>query len=84
MELRGIVYLVGDSLEADTRKTLARRRGRRSGYGAIFGAVSEPAAPGTVVKVLAAIAMPLNEVLTAARQAIRGELWNHPLPDLRR
>jgi urease accessory protein len=82
----GSLYLVGDSLDENTRSSLANRAGDviARAHGAILGGVSEPAAPGLVVKLLARSATELNEALTGVWQTIRGGLWNLPLPDLRR
>ena len=82
----GSLYLVGDSLNDDTRALLADRTGEVIACfrHTIFGGVSEPAAPGLAVKLLARSATELNEAVTAVWRTIRGGLWNLPVPDLRR
>ena len=82
----GSLYLVGESLDEEACKRLGDvvtellARARSS----ILGGVSEPAAPGLVVKLLARTAIELNDTSRVIWQAIRDRLWNLPLPDLRR
>ena len=82
----GSLYLVGDSLDDDTRVLLADRTSEVIAryHHAILGGVSEPEAPGLAVKLLARSATELNEAVTEVWQTIRKGLWNLPLPALRR
>jgi len=50
----------------------------------ILGGVSAPAAPGLVVKFVARSAPDLTVTMEAIWAAIRKELWNLPIPNLRR
>lgn len=80
------LYLVGDGVdvgkwkqvEAEVVEILDARPG------AVLGGVSEPAAPGLAVKLVAKSAPDLNETLNDLWQAIRLTLWNLPKLDLRR
>jgi urease accessory protein len=80
------LYLIGDGVEAGRWKQvespLAEILDAR--HGAVLGGVSEPAAPGLAVKLVAKSAPDLNETLDELWQAIRLTLWNLSRPALRR
>ena len=52
--------------------------------GLVLGAVSTPAAPGLVVKLVAKSAPDLTVTLEAIWTAVRENLWSLPIPNLRR
>ena len=80
------LFVLGDAVDADIWKhldeTLATIMEQRSGL--VLGAVSTPAAPGLVVKLVARSAPDLTVTLEAIWAAVRKELWNLPAPNLRR
>ncbi|MCP9460456.1 MAG: urease accessory protein UreD [Nitrospira sp.] len=82
----GSLYLIGDGVEAGRWKQVEDRLAdildRR--VGTVLGGVSQPAAPGLAVKLLARSAPELNGTLDELWQAIRLSLWNLPRPSLRR
>ena len=82
----GSLYLIGDGVDAGRWKQvdalLAEILDARPG--AVLGGVSEPAAPGLAVKLVAKSAPDLSETLDELWQAIRSTLWNLPKPALRR
>jgi urease accessory protein len=82
----GSLYLIGDGVDAGRWKRLepqlAEILDARSG--SVLGGVSEPAAPGLAVKLVAKSAPDLNKILDELWQAIRLTLWNLPRPALRR
>jgi urease accessory protein len=82
----GSLYLIGDGLDAERWKQIEARLAEilDARPGAVLGGVSEPAAPGLAVKLVAKSAPDLNETLNDLWQVIRSILWNLPRPALRR
>jgi urease accessory protein len=80
------LYVLGDGLSAGVRKELdAQLAGLcEREPGLLLGGLSEPAAPGIVVKVVARSAPVLTGFFQAAWAQIRRCLWDQPIPDLRR
>jgi len=80
------LFVIGDAVDADVWKgleaTIAAILDERPGL--VLGAVSSPAAPGLVVKLVARSAPDLTETLAAIWAAVRKGLWNLPAPNLRR
>jgi urease accessory protein len=80
------VFVIGDAVEPDVWKrldvVLAAILERRPGL--VLGGVSTPAASGLVVKFVARSAPDLTETLEAIWSAVRKDLWNLPVPNLRR
>ena len=80
------LFVIGDEVGADVWKrldvVLAAILEQRPGL--VLGAVSSPAAPGLVVKLVARSAPDLTETLASLWAAVREELWNIPVPNLRR
>jgi urease accessory protein len=80
------LFIIGDAVAADVWK------GLESAIAAILdehpnlvlGGVSTPAAPGLVVKLVARSAPDLTATLAAMWAAVRKDLWNLPVPNLRR
>ncbi|THJ25528.1 MAG: urease accessory protein UreD [Nitrospira sp. CG24E] len=79
-------FVIGDAVGAEVWKhldeVLAAIMEQRSGP--VLGGVSTLAAPGLVVKLVARSAPDLTEMLEAIWGAVRANLWNLPLPNLRR
>jgi len=82
----GSLYLIGDGVDAERWKHLEARLAAilDARPGVVLGGVSEPAAPGLAVKLVAKSAPDLTDTLDELWQAIRLVLWNLPKPDLRR
>jgi len=82
----GSLYLIGEGVDAgkwtQVEAKVAEILDARPG--AVLGGVSEPAAPGLAVKLVAKSAPDLNETLDDLWQAVRSLLWNLPKPALRR
>ena len=80
------LFVIGDAVKADVWKrldvVLAAILEQRPGL--VLGAVSTPAAPGLAVKFVARSAPDLTETLGALWAAVRKELWDLPVPNLRR
>jgi urease accessory protein len=80
------LFVIGDAVAPDVWKrldaALAAILEQRPGL--VLGAVSTPAAPGLVVKLVARSAPDLTEMLEALWAAVREGLWNLPVPNLRR
>ena len=80
------LFVIGDAVDADVWKRLdlilAAILEQRPGL--VLGAVSTPAAPGLVVKLVARSAPDLTETLEALWAAVRKDLWDLPVPNLRR
>ena len=80
------LFVIGDAVNADVWKrldvVLVAILEQRPGL--VLGAVSNPAAPGLAVKFVARSAPDLTETLDAIWAAVRKELWNLPVPNLRR
>jgi urease accessory protein len=82
----GALFLIGDGInggkwkqiEANIEEILDARPG------AVLGGVSEPAAPGLAVKLVAKSAPDMSEMLDDLWQVIRLALWSLPKPALRR
>jgi urease accessory protein len=80
------LFVLGDALSVDGRKRLETRLFElcERQPDALLGGVSEPAAPGLAVKVVARSAPALTVFLDAAWAAIRQYLWDLSAPPLRR
>jgi urease accessory protein len=80
------LFVIGDAVKADVWKRLdvilAAILEQRPGL--VLGAVSTPATSGLAVKLVARSAPDLTETLEALWAAVREELWNLPVPNLRR
>ena len=80
------LFVIGDAVDADVWKrldvVLAAILEQRPGL--VLGAVSTPAVPGLVVKLVARSAPDLTVTLEALWAAVRKELWDLPVPNLRR
>ena len=80
------VFVIGDAVDVEVWKrldvVLASILDRRPGL--VLGGVSTPATPGLVVKIVAGSAPDLTVTLEAIWVAIRKELWDLPVPNLRR
>jgi urease accessory protein len=80
------LFVIGDAVKADVWKrldvVLAVILEQRPGL--VLGAVSTPATSGLAVKLVARSAPDLTEMLEALWAAVRKELWNLPVPNLRR
>jgi urease accessory protein len=80
------VFVIGDAVDADVWKRLdiglAAILEQRPGL--VLGGVSTPAAPGLVVKLVARSAPDLTVTLEAIWAAVRKELWDLPVANLRR
>jgi len=80
------LFVIGDAVEADIWKRLdvelAAILEQRPGL--VLGAVSTTAAPGLAVKFVARSAPDLTETLAAIWAAVRKDLWNLSVPNLRR
>ncbi len=82
----GSLYLIGDRVDAERWKQVEGRLAAilDARPGLVLGGLSEPAAPGLAVKLVAKSAPDLNETLDELWQAIRLTLWNLPKAALRR
>jgi urease accessory protein len=80
------VFIIGDAVDVDVWKrldiVLASILDRRPGL--VLGGVSTPATPGLVVKIVAGSAPDLTVTLEAIWAAVRKELWDLPVTNLRR
>ena len=80
------LFVIGDAVGADVWKGLeaaiAAILEQRPGL--VLGAVSTPAAPGLVVKLVARSAPDLTVTWEAIWAAVREDLWDLPAPNLRR
>lgn len=80
------LFVIGDAVGSDVWKrldaALAAILEQRPCL--VLGAVSTPAAPGLVVKLVARSAPDLTETLEAIWAAVRENLWSLPVPHLRR
>ena len=79
-------FIIGDAVDADVWKHLEGVLAAilEQWPGLVLGAVSTPAAPGLVVKLVARSAPDLTAMLEALWVAVREGLWNLPAPNLRR
>lgn len=80
------LFVIGDAIDAETwtRLDLVLAAILEQHPGLVLGGVSTPAAPGVVVKLVARSTPDLTETLEAMWAAIRKELWDFPVPNLRR
>ncbi|MEO5864827.1 MAG: urease accessory protein UreD [Nitrospiraceae bacterium] len=80
------LFVIGDAIDAETwtRLDLVLAAILEQRPGLVLGGVSTPAAPGVVVKLVARSTPDLTETLEAMWAAIRKELWDFPVPNLRR
>ena len=80
------LFVIGDavSVEVWTRLDAILAAILEQRPGLVLGAVSTPAAPGLVVKFVARSAPDLTVTLEAIWAAVRKELWDLPVPSLRR
>jgi urease accessory protein len=80
------LFIIGDAVDAEIWKRLdlviATILEQRPGL--VLGGVSTPAAPGLVVKLVARSAPDLTVTLEALWAAVRKELWDLPVANLRR
>ena len=82
----GSLFIIGDAMGAGVRDSLETVLADilEKRHGAILGAVSQPAAPGLVVKLLARSAPLLADISTELWGATRRTLWNLPPVNLRK
>jgi len=80
------LFVIGDAIDAETwtRLDLILAAILEQRPALVLGGVSTPAAPGVVVKLVARSTPDLTETLEAMWAAIRKELWDFPVPNLRR
>jgi urease accessory protein len=80
------LFVIGDAIDAEIWKrldiVLAAILEQRPGL--VLGGVSSPAVPGLVVKLVARSAPDLTVTLEAIWAAVRKELWDLPIANLRR
>ena len=80
------LFVIGDAVAPDVWKrldeALAAILEQRPGL--VLGGVSTPAAPGLAVKFVARSAPDIIEMQEAIWAAVRKELWDLPVPDLRK
>lgn len=80
------LFIIGDAVGADVWKRLDTMLAviLEERPGSVLGAVSTPAAPGLAVKLVARSAPDLTVTLESLWGAVRKELWDLPVPNLRR
>lgn len=80
------LFVIGDAVVAEVWKGLEASIATILDElpGLVLGAVSTPAAPGLVVKLVAKSAPDLTVTLEAIWTAVRENLWSLPIPNLRR
>jgi len=80
------LFVIGDAVDAELWKGLEAAIATilDEHPGLVLGAVSTPAAPGLAVKLVARSAPDLTVTLEALWAAVRKDLWNLPVPNLRR
>jgi urease accessory protein len=80
------LFVIGDAVGADVwkRLDLALAAILEQRPGLVLGGVSTPVAPGLVVKLVAKSAPDLTDTFEALWAAVRKELWDFPVPNLRR
>ena len=80
------LFVIGDAVNAEVWKSLEAAIAAilDEHPGLVLGAVSTPAAPGLAVKLVARSAPDLTVTLEAIWAAVRKDLWNLPVPNLRR
>ena len=82
----GTLFVLGDGFSGDVRDELEAKLGEicEGEPGHLLGGLSQPAAPGLIVKVVARSAPALTAFVSAAWEQIRGCLWKLPIPNVRR
>ena len=80
------LFVIGDAVGADVWKRLAAALADilEQRPGLVLGGVSTPAVPGVVVKLVAKSAPDLTDTFEALWAAVRDNLWNLPVPNLRK
>jgi len=80
------LFVIGDAVDADVwyRLDIVLATILEQRPGLVLGAVSTPAAPGLVVKLVARSSPDLTETVEALWAAVRKELWDLPATNLRR
>ena len=80
------LFVIGDAVGADVwkRLDLALAAILEQRPGLVLGGVSTPAVPGLVVKLVAKSAPDLTDMFEALWAAVRKELWDLPVPNLRK
>jgi len=80
------LFIIGDAVGADVWKRLDIMLAviLEERPGSVLGAVSTPAAPGLAVKLVARSAPDLTVTLESLWGAVRKELWDLPVPNLRK
>ncbi len=80
------LYLVSDAVSSEVWKRLEEQLAAilEERPGSVLGGLSQPAAPGLAVKLVARSAPDLNAMLEAMWGAIRAQLWGLSAPALRR
>ncbi len=80
------LFVIGDAVGADVWKRLAAALATilEQRPGLVLGGVSTPAVPGVVVKLVAKSAPDLTDTFEALWAAVRKELWDLPVPNLRK
>jgi len=80
------LFIIGDAVGDDVWKRLDIMLAviLEERTGSVLGAVSTPAAPGLAVKLVARSAPDLTETLESLWAAVRKELWDLPVPNLRK
>ncbi len=80
------LFVIGDTVGTDVwkRLDLALAAILEERPGLVLGGVSTPAAPGLAVKLVAKSAPDLTDTFEALWEAVRKELWDLPVPNLRR
>lgn len=80
------LFVIGEGVSAETWINLEESLARIADQwpGLVLAGVSKPAVPGLAVKLLARSAPDLTLTLKALWVAVRKELWNLPVPNLRR
>jgi urease accessory protein len=80
------LFIIGEAVGADVWKRLDIMLAviLEERPGSVLGAVSTPAAPGLAVKLVARSAPDLTVTLESLWGAVRKELWDLPVPNLRR
>ncbi len=82
----GSLYLIGDSIAIGTWKELKDRLAAALDEqpAQLLGGISEPAAPGLAIKLVARSAGTLQETFQKLWQEARARLWGLSVPDLRK
>jgi urease accessory protein len=80
------LYVIGDAVDAHVWTALdgALAAILEQRPGLVLGGVSTPAVPGLAVKLVARSAPDLTVTLEALWAAVRKELWDLPVPNLRK